>query len=161
MFWMSCCRVGYVALSFFLRRLGRYGDSVAASEHARELLGDSLLGTQGHAQALASAGRREEAYECLKEIEEMSATRFVSPYSVALIYCALGEKVRALDALEQAYDMRDAFLIWLGAEPALDILRGEPRFLSLLRNTGNPIRRRSSPTEAESGEATTQIKTTD
>ncbi|HYO99333.1 MAG TPA: protein kinase, partial [Pyrinomonadaceae bacterium] len=134
--------VGYVALSFFLRRLGRYEDSVAASERARELLGESLLGTQGHAQALASAGKREEAYRCLKEIEEMSATRFVSPYSVALIYCALGEKERALSELERAYRVRDAFLIWLGAEPALDILRDEPRFQSLLRSTGNPIWRR-------------------
>jgi hypothetical protein len=45
----------------------------------------------------------------------------------------LGEKDRAFEWLEKAYEERSDLLVYLKVEPRLDSLRGDPRFADLLR----------------------------
>jgi hypothetical protein len=52
---------------------------------------------------------------------------------LALSYVGLGEKKKAIQALEEAYQERDTLMISVGAEPMLDPLRSEPSFQDLLR----------------------------
>jgi tetratricopeptide (TPR) repeat protein len=49
-----------------------------------------------------------------------------------ILYAALGEKEKALDWLEKAYQLRRG-LLWLKVNPALDELRSEARFKNLLQ----------------------------
>jgi hypothetical protein len=49
---------------------------------------------------------------------------------------ALGEKEQALDQLEEAYQARDGYLVWLKAETTFDPLRSDPRFQELLHRVG-------------------------
>jgi hypothetical protein len=63
----------------------------------------------------------------------MAKTRHVSPYHVALIHVALGETDEAFAKLEEAYQQREAWLVWVRTETTLDPLREDPRFASLLR----------------------------
>jgi DNA-binding winged helix-turn-helix (wHTH) protein/Tfp pilus assembly protein PilF len=56
-----------------------------------------------------------------------------SPVVSAYLYTMLGEKGRALDELEHAYDAKDFFLTFIKVDPAFDDLRPEPRFQNLLR----------------------------
>ena len=44
----------------------------------------------------------------LDEMELISARRYVSPYHLAVVNCALGRKEEALDLLEKAYETGDA-----------------------------------------------------
>ena len=60
----------------------------------------------------------------------------ISPYLMAIVHLSLGLKDIALAYLEQAYDERCCWLVNLGVEPALDGLRSEPGFHSLLRRVG-------------------------
>jgi TolB-like protein/DNA-binding winged helix-turn-helix (wHTH) protein/Tfp pilus assembly protein PilF len=59
-------------------------------------------------------------------------------YSIAEEYALLGDGAAALTWLEQAVDQRRYHLAFLKVEPRFDLLRGEPRFQSLLRRVGLP-----------------------
>lgn len=68
----------------------------------------------------------------LARLETLSKTRWVSPYTLATHLAMVGEKARAIDQLEAARDERVGMLVFLGRDPAVDPLRGEPRFQALL-----------------------------
>ncbi|HEY3132941.1 MAG TPA: winged helix-turn-helix domain-containing protein [Acidobacteriota bacterium] len=92
------------------------------------------LATLGH--AYARAGRREEAQKVLSELMAASKQRYISPYAVATVYIGLGDKDRAFEWLEKAYQDRSEVFVWLKVEPLLDDLRPDPRFAGLMRRVG-------------------------
>ena len=62
----------------------------------------------------------------------VSKSRYVSGYSLALVRLGLGDKERAIDALEQAYRNGEGADIYIiRVDPFLDELRGHPRFEAL------------------------------
>jgi hypothetical protein len=79
------------------------------------------------------AGRRVEAQRVLDWLKEASKHRYISPYSIAVIYLGLGDKEQAFAWLNGAYQERDNWLIYLKVEPRLDPLRSDARFTKLLR----------------------------
>ena len=88
--------------------------------------------------ALAQAGRTDEARAILGELLEKSSRSYVPPYDLAISYVGLGEKARALDALERAYDERNGLLWYRIHMPMLDPLRDEPRLQGDRRPPGPP-----------------------
>jgi hypothetical protein len=57
---------------------------------------------------------------------------------IAFAYAHLGEESLALDYLERAYEERVGWMPLIGRDPALNVLRGAPRFQNLLRKIGPP-----------------------
>jgi DNA-binding winged helix-turn-helix (wHTH) protein/tetratricopeptide (TPR) repeat protein len=94
------------------------------------------LGFMGYAHALA--GERAEAETLLNILQDISLRKYVSPYSMLVIHLALGPQDRVFELLEQLYEERNDWLIWLKVSPELKILHNEPRFKSLLRRIGFP-----------------------
>ncbi len=87
------------------------------------------------AHAYALSGRKQEAE---REISKLTATslqhqHYVHPYSVALVYVAMGEKNKALDWLERARKERCWMVIYLKVDPRMDSLRTDARFKALLQ----------------------------
>ena len=64
----------------------------------------------------------------LNELSEMSKQAYVSPYDMAILYVGLGDKDRAFEQLNKAYDDRAGFILYLNVEPLFDPLRSDPRF---------------------------------
>jgi len=62
----------------------------------------------------------------------------VSPFDIALIYTALGEKDTAFAWLAKAVAEHSTWLVYSKWEPRLDPLRSDPRFQDLLRRIGLP-----------------------
>ena len=120
-------------LSFVLSRLGRHDEAIAAAMRGVELLGKAshTLGRLGAAHAVA--GNTAEAEAVLKEMDLVSAHRYISPYHQALVYCALGRFEESLNHLERAFQLNDAKVLWVGVDPELDPLHGHPRFNDLLQ----------------------------
>ena len=87
----------------------------------------------GHAYAMS--GMVAEARKSLHHLEDVSAERYVSPYGIALIYFAIGNKDYGLDWLEKASADRSTSMAYLRVDPALNSLRSEPRFDLLLKQT--------------------------
>ncbi|MFY9560602.1 MAG: winged helix-turn-helix domain-containing protein [Terriglobales bacterium] len=97
--------------------------------------GDSFfLAPLGHAYALA--GNRREAEKVLQTLSDRAKKSYVSPFDVALIYTALGEKDKAFAWLDKALAERSTFLVYSKWEPRLDSLRSDPRFSQLLKQIG-------------------------
>lgn len=120
-------------VSFVLSRLGRHDEAVETAARCVNLLGKASHTVGRLGAAYASAGKLEEAQKILDEMEELSAHRYISPYHLALVNCALGRAEEALNLLDQAYDTGDAKVLWAGVDPELDPLHGHPRFTDLLR----------------------------
>jgi hypothetical protein len=76
-------------------------------------------------------GRRVEAERHIAELQARAERMFVTAYALAIIHAALGDHDRALELLEQAVDERSYWVIYLNVDPALDPLRGLPRFEEL------------------------------
>ena len=66
----------------------------------------------------------------------MSSRRFVSPFCTAIVYLGLGDRERALDGLEKAYEARSQWLTFLKVDRVFDPLRSDPRFIELLKKVG-------------------------
>src|SRR5256884_1356710 len=88
----------------------------------------------GHAYAIA--GNRREAEKVLQTLSDRAKKSYVSPFDLALIYAALGEKDKAFALLDKAVAERSTFLVYSKWEPRLDPLRSDPRFQELLRRVG-------------------------
>ena|ERR1700730_5332230 len=90
----------------------------------------------GHAYAVS--GNKVEALKVLAELNELSQSRYVSPYGVAMTHVGLGDKEEAFQWLERANHERSTELTFLKIDPRLDPLRGDPRFQALLKKVGFP-----------------------
>ncbi len=67
-----------------------------------------------------------------------SRTKYVSQFDLAVMYSFAGNKQRTLDCLEQAYEMRDPVVPYIGVYPNFVILGDEPRYQELLRKINVP-----------------------
>jgi len=100
-------------------------------------------GDQGPTVSLAHAylavGKRAEGENILRDLERKSKSAHVSPYTTATIYAGLGEKDKAFEFLEKAYQERSLDISWhIKADLRIDNLRSDPRFQDLVRRVGYP-----------------------
>ncbi len=66
------------------------------------------------------------------------ARQYVPSSAPAIVYAALGDKTRALDWLEKAYDEHDFAIVQIEVAPWFRSLRGEDRFQRLVTKLGMP-----------------------
>jgi adenylate cyclase len=86
----------------------------------------------------AKAGRTEEAKRILRECEEASAHEHaedVNPHMLALIHLKLGNKDRAFEWLEKAFEVRTITPFMVKLSPFFDEITSDPRFAELMKKT--------------------------
>jgi tetratricopeptide (TPR) repeat protein len=93
-----------------------------------------MIAAPGYVYALL--GQREESEGVLDQLVHLSKRRYVSPYYIAAIYTALGEKELAFEWLSRACDNRSEGLVWLKVDPLFDALHDDARFAELLARVG-------------------------
>jgi tetratricopeptide (TPR) repeat protein len=111
--------------------IAEFNKAVARSSEGRRPVMEAAL---GHAYAVA--GKRAEARRVLDGLKVAAQRRYISPYSIAVIYLGLGDKEHAFAWLNRACEDRDNWLIYLKVEPRLDPLRSDARFADLVRRIG-------------------------
>jgi DNA-binding winged helix-turn-helix (wHTH) protein/tetratricopeptide (TPR) repeat protein len=94
------------------------------------------LGFMGYTHALA--GQREEAETLLNVLQDIAVRKYVSPYSMLVIHLVLGPHERVFEFIEELYQERNDWLVWLKVSPELKRVRDDSRFKSLLRRVGFP-----------------------
>jgi tetratricopeptide (TPR) repeat protein len=85
------------------------------------------------ARAYALSGDRHRAEATLHQLLDESKRRFVSPYSLALLYVTLGDHERAIDWLERGLERVGSGPWFLKVNPAFDPLQTHPRYQAILR----------------------------
>jgi Flp pilus assembly protein TadD len=111
---------------------GRTGEAIQILERAFNQgvgAGSEVRGFLGY--AYARAGRREEA-------EKLAAASPRNPFNQAMIFAGLGDKGRALEALDRSATAGPIRIGWALALPELALLRGDPRVKALRKKVGLP-----------------------
>jgi serine/threonine protein kinase len=83
-------------------------------------------------------GRTEEARRIADETERAWKPNDGSALWIAAVHARLGEKDRAFEWLEKAFQERPPFLLYLKIHPLFEDLRGDPRFGALVKRVGIP-----------------------
>src|SRR3989442_1661400 len=113
---------------------GKLLEAISEYQKAIEISNGDHDATASLAHAFAVIGRRAEAEKILHDFERKSKSGYVSPYRMATIYAGLGERDKAFEFLERAYQERSLDISWhLKADLRIDNLRSDPRFQDLVR----------------------------
>ncbi|HVR93939.1 MAG TPA: hypothetical protein VHI75_08845 [Casimicrobiaceae bacterium] len=120
------------------RRKGLHAQAIAALQKYVDLSGRASDALMRLGCAYATSGDEDSASKLLDELRSLARRQYVSPGTIAALDVALGNKERALMALEAGVSKRSASLLMLAADPVFDPLRSEPRFQTLLQCIGLP-----------------------
>jgi tetratricopeptide (TPR) repeat protein len=106
---------------------------LAQLERAVALVPENTLYLAQLGQAYGMTGSTEKAGEVLRQLEDLSQQRYVSPYHMAYVFTGLGERDRAMDFLERAYQERAGSVYGIKGSFLFTTLHSHPRFKALLR----------------------------
>jgi eukaryotic-like serine/threonine-protein kinase len=133
-YWIDHCFLGRA-----YEQKGEMTRAIAAFKEALKLDPEhsEIWSALGHAYAIS--GNKAEARKVLDHLKELTASTYIAPYNVAVIYAGLGEKDQTFAWLERAYKDRGYYLpVYLITDARLDDLHADPRFASLRRRIGLP-----------------------
>lgn len=111
----------------------RFDEAITEIENALDLSDrfPAVLAALGWTYAVS--GRADQARKVLKELKRQSKRRYVGPFFRAKIYGGLGEKDKAFEWLDKAFQARDTSVIHLLTDETMGNLRSDPRFEELLK----------------------------
>jgi TolB-like protein/Tfp pilus assembly protein PilF len=118
------------------KEMGWYSKAIEEFKQALSLKGKNeteILSNLGNVYAVS--GNREKALEIINELFEQSKQKYVPSHSIADIYVGLGEKDKAFEWLEKAFNERDLELM----SPLLDPIREDPRFIDIMHRMNLPM----------------------
>jgi len=123
--------------AFYFRGLayeqkGMLDEAIVAFRRAHALVPNATFGTAALGHALALSGQTVEATSLLRQLE--TDALYVSPFDRAILHLALGNRDKALEELNRAILESSSWCVYLRAEPRLDPLRQDPRFIALLQH---------------------------
>jgi serine/threonine protein kinase/Flp pilus assembly protein TadD len=124
----------YLALSYLKR--GRDAEAVAAAEKAVELTNASgiTIGDLGFVYAVV--GKRAEAFDKIKQLEEKYHRNEAIGQYIAAVYVGLGDKDKAFEWLDKDFDVRNGKLAEIRWQVQFEPLRDDPRFKDLIKRMG-------------------------
>jgi len=124
--------------SYALR--GRHNEAIAEFQKAVVGWKGAVFPTAVLGHGYAVAGQKDAALEVLNGLLERSKSKreYVSPYEIAMIYAGLGDRDRAFEWLQRAYEDRATLLVYFRMDPRIWGLRSDPRHQALLRRMNFP-----------------------
>lgn len=127
---------GHFFAGLALDATGEHSDALKYLQTSLELSGQStvMLSALGH--AYGTAHQYDAARKVLGQLVELSQSRYISSYEIALIHIALDEHDRGLDLLDVALAERSGWLPYLLNDVRLDPVRSTSRFASLTARVG-------------------------
>ena len=128
-----------VSMINLARGFEQSGKHAQAREIYQKLVGfapDDPGGLSLLAHEYAVSGDALGARKIESQLEKMRSQRYVAALYIALIWTGLGDRDRAFQWLDQAYDEDCEYLVYLSTEPMADPLRDDPRFPQLLHKLG-------------------------
>lgn len=79
-----------------------------------------------------------EARRILEDVEKNGKPDGASSFWIAAVHACLNEKEKAFERLEEAFQGRASFLVFLKTNPMFNDLHGDPRFGDLVKRIGIP-----------------------
>lgn len=124
---------------------GNYSQAISEFETATTLLGRDPWVIAEIGRSYANLGERQKAMAQLRELQQMTKTRFVDPSAFALLSASMSDRREESFEWLQEQVERHSNVAILAVHPGFDPLRHDPRFQDLLRKTGLPEVRAADP----------------
>jgi TolB-like protein/class 3 adenylate cyclase len=126
--------INYLTLAQTYEQMGRSEEAIAEMRKLMAMPGGDWSESLAELGcAVAYAGNKAEANKIIQQLNERSGREYVSPYVIATIYVALGDKDRTFEWLNKAIPERTSYLAFMRVEPKFDLIRSDPRFDDLVR----------------------------
>lgn len=125
--WWAMVGLPFVKMGRLTEALSAFDEGVRLSKRANMQL--QLL-AYGH----AAAGDEDASHSLLAELEAREEDAWVYPLGFAYAHAHLGERDRALERLEQAFEERAS--VFFFRDPAFQVLLEEPRYRRILKESG-------------------------
>ncbi|MCX6234956.1 MAG: hypothetical protein NT175_09590 [Bacteroidetes bacterium] len=115
---------------------GKGGDAILEVRKAIELSDSSLeyIAYLGYTYGLL--GQKEEAKKILRKFEQLEKQQYISSYLIGALYLGIGEKDQAFVWFNRAIEKHDYGMLYLKIDPNFDPIRGDPRFVELMKKVG-------------------------
>jgi serine/threonine-protein kinase len=110
----------------------RYEEAIHEFQTAASLAPGDVAGQADLAYAYAISGRKSDAEEILKDMQNAQGKKYVSAYDFATAYAGFKDTNKTLEWLQKAYVERNGRLANLGVHPQFAFLEAEPRFRNLV-----------------------------
>jgi tetratricopeptide (TPR) repeat protein len=111
--------------------------AIDESKQLVKLLGSGPTGKSVLGYVYARAGKRKEAMEILRELDELCEKNAYCEYDgMASIHASLRNKNRAFELIEKAIERKDPQITEIKACPYYNNLRSDPRFADVVRRIG-------------------------
>jgi len=111
----------------------RYEEGILEIEKTLDLSKNNALILSGLGWAYAVSTRKSDAQKVVIELERRAKKEYIRPYLFAKIHAALGEKDRAFEWLDKAYEEHDVSLALMLSDETLVMLHTDQRFNRLLK----------------------------
>jgi serine/threonine-protein kinase len=128
----------YWILGLVQEQRGEFDEAVAAFQRAIQISPRSPIMQAALGRTFALSGKRAEALGILEELHKLADKRYVSPFELASLHFALGERGEGFDWLTKAFQDRCFELISLRVDPQWQALKGNPQFHQLFSRLGLP-----------------------
>jgi serine/threonine protein kinase/tetratricopeptide (TPR) repeat protein len=128
----------YWVLAHFRSYQGKYERAVELTQTQIKLMGDDKSDEIAFLGDLyAQMGLKKEVQKVLEELNELSDKgKFISPIARANIYLNLGDIDKTMELFEEGYNIRDGWMPWIIAAPKYNLIRNDPRYISLIKKMG-------------------------
>jgi DNA-binding winged helix-turn-helix (wHTH) protein/tetratricopeptide (TPR) repeat protein len=120
----------HLGLIFMQKQM--HDEAIAEFQKASALSGDATNVVALLGAAYAQAGKRNDAEKVLDKLNSLYKERRASDRDMAIVYTGLGDRDRAIAALEKAYQEHSWLLLLIKTDPYFDPLRSDVRFQDLL-----------------------------
>lgn len=121
------------AFGISLMELGQYREAERVLREAEALAVANYHAFASLGRLAARQGNIAEAERRLERLKEIARTGYVSPVDFARLAIAVGDHDEAFEWIARAHAERRGWMAYLRVEPAVDPLRGDPRFAGWLR----------------------------
>lgn len=128
----------YWIMGMAYEQKGKFAEATKSLDSALKLQPGNPNYLAELARSYALTGQTAAARKILGDLLHPANGSVVSPFFIALVYTALGDKDQAFGWLGRSVDERSGSVRYLKVEPRLDPLRSDPRFDSLLKRVGLP-----------------------
>jgi TolB-like protein/Flp pilus assembly protein TadD len=109
-----------------------FEEAIADFQKARKDFGNNPYGLGDLGNVYALSGEKTKAIEVLKNLLELSKQGYSLNFDIAFVYYGLGDKDKAFEYLEKAYNEKEDILE-IKIDPAWESLRSDPGYQPLLK----------------------------
>jgi TolB-like protein/Tfp pilus assembly protein PilF/tRNA A-37 threonylcarbamoyl transferase component Bud32 len=116
---------------------GLHGEAISLADKVLAALNpEDASSLQSLGCVYAVAGQQEKARIVLNRMLDIRARRYVDAFLIGEVYASLGEKEKAFEWLNKAYEEHAGQMIFIKIDPWWKNLRSDPRYKELLKKTG-------------------------